>query len=382
MFLKRISSSISSSMVKQQRHHVLKYNNKTICSSSNTNNNYATSNNKFFKPRRTFMTLGSGESVITRVVKEAKTDPGKIIMNFGAIASLTGFMMTDVMYLRSLSVVGSACGITYNLTRKPKQINAVLWGLVFAGVNVYQLYQLYLERSEKITYTHDEMLLYTAHFKDWGVDPRQFKKLVDSEGCTFQYIEKGQTIVEPNNPLNDVILIHRGEAAAEDPLSKEILYTYRGDGCNGCVIGGTALVDNTVRLKAYPNRIVAATDSTIVKWNTDHLANVMHEDKEIESAVLHALYVELIQGLRRERRHKHEKEIHANIVDKLEKLDSMIEKAIATYNEKTTRSMLLPTDKKNVREFILKNRITIAQKENILNKFGWTMDNWEDGSLL
>ena len=57
-------------------------------------------------------------------------------------------------------------------------------------------------------------------------------------------------------------------------------------------------------------------------------------------------------------------------------------KAIATYNEKTTRSMLLPTDKKNVREFILKNRITIAQKENILNKFGWTMDNWEDGSLL
>ena len=120
MFLKRISSSISSSMVKQQRHHVLKYNNKTICSSSNTNNNYATSNNKFFKPRRTFMTLGSGESVITRVVKEAKTDPGKMIMNFGAIASLTGFMMTDVMYLRSLSVVGSACGITYNLTRKYK----------------------------------------------------------------------------------------------------------------------------------------------------------------------------------------------------------------------------------------------------------------------
>ena len=86
--------------------------------------------------------------------------------------------------------------------------------------------------------------------------------------------------------------------------------------------------------------------------------------------------------MRRERRHKHEKDIHANIVDKLKKLESMIEKAIATYNEKTTRSMLLPTDKKNVREFILKNRITIAQKENILNKFGWTMDNWEDGSLL
>ena len=138
-------------------------------------NSYSPANH-FFKNHlasqsRTFMSLGSGESIVTRVVKEAKTDPGKIIMNFGAIASLTGFMMTDVMYLRALSVLGSTCGITYNLTRKPKQINAVMWGLVFAGVNIYQLYQLYLERSEKITYTHDEMLLYTAHFKDWGVDP-------------------------------------------------------------------------------------------------------------------------------------------------------------------------------------------------------------------
>jgi CRP-like cAMP-binding protein len=212
-----------------------------------------------------------------------------------------------------------------------------------------------------------------------GWDRRQFKKLVDSEGCTFEFIEKGETIVEPNNPLNEVILIHKGEAAAENPLSKEVLYTYRGDGCNGCVIGGTALVDNTVRLKAYPNRIVAATDSTVVRWNTDHLAEVMHEDKEIESAVLHALYVELIQGLRRERQHKHEKEIHANIVDKLQKLESMVKQAIAkSENNKFT---LFPQDKKAVREFILKNRITTAQKENILSKFGWSSHHWEDGSL-
>ena len=84
--------------------------------------------------------FGTAGGMLSRVVKESQSDPGKVIMNIGAIASLSGFMMSDIMHLRILSVVGSGCGITYNLTRKPPQINAVLWGLVFASVNIYQLY--------------------------------------------------------------------------------------------------------------------------------------------------------------------------------------------------------------------------------------------------
>ena len=87
-------------------------------------------------------------SFFTRAVDKAKSDPGKLIMNVGAIASLSGFMMSDVMHLRALSILGSACGMCYNFTRKPRQINALLWGLVFASVNVYHLYWLYQERSD------------------------------------------------------------------------------------------------------------------------------------------------------------------------------------------------------------------------------------------
>ena len=106
---------------------------------------------------------------------------------------------------------------------------------------------------------------------------------------TFEYVKKGKVIVKESELWGSYSGSQR-EASAEDPAEppgQGFLYSYRGDGHNGCVIGGTALVDNTVRLKPYPNRIVAAADSVIVRWNTDHLSEVMHQDKDIESAVLH-----------------------------------------------------------------------------------------------
>ena len=305
--------------------------------------------------------FGTAGGVLSRVVKESQSDPGKVIMNIGAIASLSGFMMSDMMRLRILSVVGSGCGITYNLTRKPPQINAVLWGLVLPLLTSTSLPSV-SGTPEKISYTHDEMILYTEHFKDWGVDPRQFKKLVDSQGCTFEYVKKGEVIVKASEPLGEVILVHKGEASAEDPTEppgKGFLYSYRGDGHNGCVIGGTALVDNTVRLKPYPNRIVAAADSVVVRWNTDHLSEVMHQDKDIESAVLHALYVELIQGLRRQRKHKKTKASHQKILNKIEVYEAMVAQAI---KNRSNDGILSPRDKREIREYSAKNRIMMLRK--------------------
>ena len=48
-------------------------------------------------------------------------------MNVGAIVSLSGFCMSDVLLLRCMSIFGSTCGIIYNFTRVPRQMNAVAW---------------------------------------------------------------------------------------------------------------------------------------------------------------------------------------------------------------------------------------------------------------
>ncbi len=46
-----------------------------------------------------------------------RLDFGTVVMNVGAISGLVGFMMSDVLHLRLLSITGSLCGITYNITR-------------------------------------------------------------------------------------------------------------------------------------------------------------------------------------------------------------------------------------------------------------------------
>ena len=101
------------------------------------------------------------------LVGRCSIDFGTCMLNLGAITSLSGFLMTDVLWLRSLSVVGSFCGITYNLTRVPKQYNAVAWGLVFASVNTVQIIRLLQERRE-VKFSVEEGQLFYRHFAPFG----------------------------------------------------------------------------------------------------------------------------------------------------------------------------------------------------------------------
>ena len=82
------------------------------------------------------------------MIDRMKQDPPLVVMNLGAVLSLSGFMLTDIMALRLLSMSGSVCGMIYNWTRKPRQWEAVAWGLVFFTVNGINVGRLILERRE------------------------------------------------------------------------------------------------------------------------------------------------------------------------------------------------------------------------------------------
>ena len=85
--------------------------------------------------------LGKGPALGQKAPPAVESwDAGRLIMNLGAVSSLSGFMMSDVLYLRGLSVFGSLCGITYNATRQPAQWNGVAWGCVFISTNLYMIY--------------------------------------------------------------------------------------------------------------------------------------------------------------------------------------------------------------------------------------------------
>jgi hypothetical protein len=201
--------------------------------------------------------------------KMKRPDNGTILMNVGAIAGLTGFAMSDVMYLRSLSVFGSFCGIAYNLTRTPSQINACLWSGLFISVNGYQIYKLVQERSaaNPERFTTEEMNLFKNHYEEHNVDPVQFYRLLSK--ATWKKCIPEEVLVKQGDKLNKVIMINDGKARAMQSISDDerevFLWHYEG-GRRGCIIGGTALLDPSVRSNSYPQTVVTSKETSYLEW--------------------------------------------------------------------------------------------------------------------
>jgi CRP-like cAMP-binding protein len=344
-----------------------------------------------------------------------KIDWGTVVMNAGAISGLCGFMMSDVLHLRLLSICGSLCGIGYNITRSPRQINACLWGAVFISTNTYMIIQLLRERNaEGPKFNVHELHLWQRHFKEFGVDAKTFQSMLTKS--KWKTYNKGDEIVEAFKPLKDVLVIHEGEACAykseyEGALKfRKEMYRYEGRGRNGCIVGGTALVDPRKSGNSYPHSVVADADDTIVvSWDRDELKTLMKENPLIESAFVHTMYVDLITGLRRQRGEVFENsnlssksvneanltveqdgsvddavieekdgEVYTKklkIRKRLRKYMGLLENAI----EPEDGLILDPFQKRIARKFAFAEGISLAQHVRAVNSLGWSRHEWQDG---
>jgi hypothetical protein len=89
---------------------------------------------------------------------------------------------------------GSCCGITYNLTRRDRQVNAALWGAVFISVNTFMIYQLLSDRAE-VRFTAEDLELYSTHFEEHGLPVQAFYRLVALG--TWRTAQEGEILVLP-----------------------------------------------------------------------------------------------------------------------------------------------------------------------------------------
>ena len=116
-------------------------------------------------------------SAAARAVAFARANPELMLLNVGMISSLTGFMMSNVLHLRVLSVFGSICGMIYN--SKNKVWPSVAWGGIFVVVNCTMITMLLLEQRP-VAFDEDDYAIYAAHFADHGVRPKQFQRLLNA----------------------------------------------------------------------------------------------------------------------------------------------------------------------------------------------------------
>lgn len=318
------------------------------------------------KPIRTIV-----KDLFYRETVDLINDPGRLLMNVGSFCSLTAFAMQDVLLLRVLSITGSLCFVTYNATRTPfPQWNAMVWGFVFIFVNSLMCYKLLTERKE-IELNPEEDLLYKNRFQDSEVSLYAYVNLL--KHASWKTAAPGQEIVPEDEQLRSVILIHSGKAEAWDYGKDEPtkLYDYNSESRDhNVIVGGTALIDPTVRDKPYPHRVLAATNVVYLEWNIDVLKATMKQNKAIESAFLQLLYSGLVQGLKRSGEPRK---------------DLLEESRMKTYKlllrTAVSDGFVAPVEKKVIREFSERHGITSRQHERALRAIGWSPAEWDDGAL-
>jgi CRP-like cAMP-binding protein len=133
-------------------------------------------------------------------------------LNFGSVCTLVAFTRSDVLELRSLSVVGSACSVVYQLTLQPVRYAPIVWSLLFAGVNSVKIQSILRERGSAVRLTGEQERIYVRHFMPHGITPKQFEAVL---GCArIRRYPKGAAILKQGDRVERVYLVVRGATRA------------------------------------------------------------------------------------------------------------------------------------------------------------------------
>lgn len=198
-----------------------------------------------------------------------REDFGRAFMNLGSLMGLVGFSMSDILLLRWLAVGGSLCGIVYNYTRHPCQVNAVLWAIVFIVLNLIMIKSLLEERA---SVSIDPIMnnIYNSFFKPFGVTPLSFGKFVSSGG-TIHGVEESSTIQTRGESQGKVFFVFHDEEVA--------------------VYGGTALLEPELEGNPYPEDISVPANATLFTCPREILKKMIKADGGLAAAIFHMMCI-------------------------------------------------------------------------------------------
>jgi hypothetical protein len=100
--------------------------------------------------------------------------PADYLVHFSNILMLVSYSVRDILWLRWFAVAAAVTVIPYYLVQANILWPPVLWGSVFAIINLYQIVRLYMERRP-VVLSGDEQKLYDLAFR--SLRPREFVSL-------------------------------------------------------------------------------------------------------------------------------------------------------------------------------------------------------------
>ena len=118
------------------------------------------------------------------------------LVHVSNILLLVAYSVRDILWLRWFAVCAALTNIPYYLVQGTVLWPPVLWGLVFTGINLFQIARIYLERRP-VVLSGDEQKLYELAFR--SLRPREFLSL--ALAGEWKDADAGEKLVKEGEPL-------------------------------------------------------------------------------------------------------------------------------------------------------------------------------------
>eukprot|EP00536_Pseudo-nitzschia_multiseries_P015546 jgi/Psemu1/299038/fgenesh1_pm.908_\ len=265
-----------------------------------------------------------------------------LILNFGSMCTLLAFTRSDILELRTLSVTGNLCFITYSLRQNVILWPNIFWSGLFASVNSWKSYQILDERNASVSMTKEEEKIFVDFFMPHGVTPKQFQRI--NQSSKTSHLKAGELLIQKGEKPHSVYLIVEGSTNAlvlgRRLTAASTTIETRGDqkmgGDSGAWAGEMAFLkqfwekeqrsitqqsedstasteakkemrgnddsNTTVRSKpsnggiaeAYIYSIIATEDCTIMSWSHKEMEDLMKSSIDLRSALTRAMSSALV----------------------------------------------------------------------------------------
>ena len=197
---------------------------------------------------------------------------------------LVAYSVRDMLWLRLFAVFASLISLPYFVLQPTPQWPPIAWSVVFAGINSFQSWRIYLERRP-VKLTPDEEEVRRLAFAQ--LPSRKVLQLVSLGSWTTA--APGERLIEHGTPAGAIELVVRGKVR----LSK--------DGRVLGELGAGDIVGSALVLSGAPAEVDAVTVEPVrvLRWEVATLRRYLEADPETRIVFQRTLTRDLAGKLRR-----------------------------------------------------------------------------------
>ena len=205
------------------------------------------------------------------------------IIHVANILYLLSYSVKDMLWLRCLTVVAALCLLPYYYVQPVPLTAAIVWNVLFIGINLIQIVMLLRERRP-VMLTEDQQRLYQLAFH--SITTREFLKLL--ELARWEEAADGQFIVRKGEDMDRMMVIHSGSASIR---CGERTVAELGP---GQFVGEMSFITGDLTSAD----VVASKTLRYVSWPKDSLRCLLDERPQLKVALHYVLGADLVGKLK------------------------------------------------------------------------------------